>query len=214
MIRGKLLQKPIHQKMPYTLPKLIAFDLDATLWVPEMYELHGGAPFRRDDNGRVWDSAKTEIKLMGASRSILKRLVTLPEFASVKIAYVSRTEYPEWAIPCLEAFLIDGTRSMFDVSTYQEIYPGCKRRHFKQIQEKSGLPFSDMLFFDNEFGNIRDCSSIGIVSIYTPEGMTEEKWQEGLIEYARARADVKEELHHKQVKSQIIRTNKNEKESL
>jgi magnesium-dependent phosphatase 1 len=163
-----------------------------------MYELTGGAPFRRDANGRVWDAAGTEIKLMGASRSILTTLSTESKFAGVQVAYVSRTEYPEWAVPCLKTFMIDETseRSMFDVSSYHEIYPGCKRRHFKQIKEKSGISFAEMLFFDNEFGNIRDCSNIGIVSIYTPNGMTADKWEEGLREFARQRpgSDEKEEF--------------------
>lgn len=34
-------------------------------------------------------------------------------------AYVSRTEYPEWAIPCLKTFLVAGSTSMFDVSHHQ-----------------------------------------------------------------------------------------------
>lgn len=33
------------------LPKVVAFDLDATLWMPEMYQLWGGSPFKRDPSG-------------------------------------------------------------------------------------------------------------------------------------------------------------------
>lgn len=28
------------------LPKLVAFDLDGTIWTPDMYMLSGGAPFK------------------------------------------------------------------------------------------------------------------------------------------------------------------------
>jgi streptogramin lyase len=39
-------------------PRLVAFDLDGTLWYPELYMLSGGAPFRREPStGAVYDSA-------------------------------------------------------------------------------------------------------------------------------------------------------------
>ena len=186
--RFNLNQKPArHMSSSLKLPRLIAFDLDATLWVPEMYELHGGAPFRRDVKGRVFDKSNTEITLMGNSRSLLHRLATEEQFSDVRIAYVSRTEYPEWALPCLQTFLITDTenKTMLDISSFQEIYPGCKKRHFKAIREKSQIAFSDMLFFDNEWSNIRDCNSLGILSIHTPDGMTEAKWEEGLREFSK-----------------------------
>lgn len=34
------------------VPAVIAFDLDATLWYPEMYQLYGGAPFKKHENGK------------------------------------------------------------------------------------------------------------------------------------------------------------------
>ena len=37
-----------------------------------------------------------------------------------------------------------------------------------------------MLFFDNENGNIRTVSKLGVRCVYTPDGMTNEKWIEGL----------------------------------
>lgn len=34
-------------------------------------------------------------------------------------AYVSRTEYPERAVPCLKTFQITETKTMFDIGVYQ-----------------------------------------------------------------------------------------------
>jgi len=54
---------PIYHRPPTTVtmsaatsaaavPAVIAFDLDATLWYPEMYQLYGGAPFKKHENGK------------------------------------------------------------------------------------------------------------------------------------------------------------------
>lgn len=51
-----------------------------------------------------------------------------------------RTEYPEWAIPCLQQFPIPGHPrglTLYDVGMYQEIYPGSKLKHFKVIHQVS-----------------------------------------------------------------------------
>lgn len=53
--------------------------------VPEMYELPGGAPFRRDDKGRVFDSVGMQIKLMGATAEILHELATDPAWSDTKV---------------------------------------------------------------------------------------------------------------------------------
>lgn len=68
-----------------TVPRLIAFDLDGTLWDPEMYQLDGGAPFRRDSDGNVYSSAGEQMHLLGATRSILQELATDPKWAKTKV---------------------------------------------------------------------------------------------------------------------------------
>lgn len=136
--------------------------------VPEMYELPGGAPFRRDDKGRVFDSVGTPIKLLGATAEILHELATDPawsdtkvgaadslqpasrlqgvllhsrtsSFADLQVAYVSRTEYPEYAIPCLQLIQVADGISMYDLAQHHEIYPGSKRTHFQRIHKASGI---------------------------------------------------------------------------
>ncbi|KAG2488485.1 hypothetical protein HYH03_012989 [Edaphochlamys debaryana] len=177
------------------LPKLVAFDLDGTLWWPEMYMLDGGAPFRRDPKtGAVYDRRNEQIELMGASEAVLRELATDPKWADTEVAYVSRTEYPEWAIPCLKAFVIaeaDGKRplkTMYDLSAHQEIYPGSKVTHFRKIHKESGIPYDEMIFYDNESWNCKECSKLGIHCVYTPRGLTRDSWERGLADYAAAKA--------------------------
>lgn len=40
-----------------------------------------------------------------------------------------------------------------------------------------------MLFFDNEMGNIRSVSKLGVQCVYCPDGMTQAIWDEGLNKF-------------------------------
>lgn len=85
------------------VPKIVAFDLDGTLWFPEMYMLSGGAPFRRDAaTGAVFDAAGERLRLLHQTLDVFTELATDERFADTEVAYVSRTEYPEWALPALK----------------------------------------------------------------------------------------------------------------
>lgn len=46
----------------------------------------------------------------------------------------------------------------------------------------SALPF----LADNEKWNCTDCSALDITCVYTPEGLTEKKWKEGLERHRAA----------------------------
>lgn len=72
-------------KMP--LPKLVAFDLDGTIWTPDMYQLWGGgAPFSMAKNGRdLLDRSGRTVRLLGISDKILHELRTNPEMTHIKV---------------------------------------------------------------------------------------------------------------------------------
>lgn len=166
------------------LPRLIAFDLDDTLWHPEM-EKCAGSPFTRDAKGTVQDRSGTPIRLMGNSREILRVLSADRHYAGIQVVYVSRTECPEWAKELIQLVPVHGEVTMAGCSAMHlhQIYPGDKKSHFTKISKLSGVSFSDMLFFDNEFRNIRSVSTLGVTCIYTPDGMTEETWEMGLQQF-------------------------------
>ena len=95
------------------LPRLIAFDLDDTIWHPEMW-LCSGAPFRtKPEHGgdRVFCKDGEEMHFLGDARAILRWLADpngIFRQSGGKIVYVSRTSYPEFAFPLLDMMRLGG----------------------------------------------------------------------------------------------------------
>jgi hypothetical protein len=79
--------------------------------------------------------------------------VTDPRFASTKIAVVSRTDEPSWADECLKTIRITGDLTMKKVIHFEEIYKEEKKKHFRNLQKRTGIDFKvsiyllDLLFF-------------------------------------------------------------------
>ncbi len=90
------------------LPALIAFDLDGTLWCPDMYELWGGgAPFAEQAfDGVLTDKQGQPVRLLGITASIFHQLKYDPAFAHVKVAWVSCTDEPTWVYH-VTGFMLD-----------------------------------------------------------------------------------------------------------
>lgn len=181
--------------------KLIVFDLDYTLWKPEMYQLWGGggAPFTKDPKtGDVFDRQGTPVRLMGDSRAILRKL----HEEGIPIAVASKTDEPSWADECLRKIEVVPGKTMKEIITYEEIYQTNKKKHLQNLKKKTGFSFEEMIFFDNEYGNIADVSSlgkileilkstnlqillIGVISIHTPQGMTFKHLENGIEEFSK-----------------------------
>ena len=67
------------------VPKLVVFDLDYTLWDPEMY-LCDGPPFRCDKKtGKVYDSRGTQIRLFEGAIKSIRELRSNPKFANTRV---------------------------------------------------------------------------------------------------------------------------------
>lgn len=95
-----------------------------------------------------------------------------------KLGIASRTSAIEEAKKLVELF---NWKHYFH---YSEIYPGCKINHFKRFQQQSGLPFNQMLFFDDEYRNIRDVGSLGVTCIHAENGVSRSVIEEGLRTFA------------------------------
>ena len=170
-----------------SVPRLVVFDLDATLWVPEMYELWGGAPWRAQGLGRALSSKGEEVRLMGTSRETLDLLRTGTQFAGTAVAFASRTTEVEAATALIDVMQVADGVTMSQCGqkgTYAEIFPGRKTKHLANLRERTGIPYSSMLFLDNEYANIRDVGGLGVASLHTPHGITPEAWEQGLSLYA------------------------------
>jgi magnesium-dependent phosphatase 1 len=170
------------------LPKLICFDLDGTIWYPDMYMLWGGgAPFTIVNAQKLLDNAGQEVKLLGISGKILQDINTQEEFKDTQVAWVSKTDEPSWADECLRKFETPSGIKLIDTAQHKHVCKGSKASHFRNLQRETGVSFDDMLFFDNESGNIQTVRSLGVISVYCPDGMTEEIWLEGLRRFEKSR---------------------------
>ncbi|KAI1491249.1 magnesium-dependent phosphatase [Biscogniauxia mediterranea] len=67
-----------------------------------------------------------------------------------------------------------------------EIYPSSKIRHFEAIAKRTGIPYSEMLFFDDESRN-RDTESLGVTMWLVRDGVTWKEVVSGIEEWRRRR---------------------------
>jgi magnesium-dependent phosphatase 1 len=117
-------------------PKLVVFDLDNTMWTPELYQLKRSPKAGRD------------IYLFPGTIAALHELATLAEWKGTAVAFASRTNKVAWAEDLITRFEVADSVTMASLAKYKEIYPGSKRKHFEKLKADSGIPFSDMIFFD------------------------------------------------------------------
>jgi magnesium-dependent phosphatase 1 len=141
--------------------KLFVFDLDFTLW-----DAGGGwcdttNPPYAWENGKLFDRSGDWIRLYNDVEEILKELKTCNKY----VVAASRTYQPAWAQDLLHLFDID---KYFDL---KEIYPSGKIHHFKRIQNHFNLPYSKMVFFDDELRNVEEVASLGVESVFVKNGI-------------------------------------------
>ena len=152
---------------------LVVFDLDFTLWdCGGTWCDHTNPPFYKQ-NGIVRDDDDRTIRLYPDVQSILKDLSE----QNISLGIASRTGAPDWA---------DELMQLFDIKKYFqyfEIYPGSKINHFRSLQEKTGLTYSDMIFFDDEYRNISEVGQLGVEAVFVEDGVNRKMLQEhGIID--------------------------------
>lgn len=157
-------------------PRLIAFDLDYTLW-PFWVDTHVTPPFHLKGK-EVRDTFDQRVRPFPEASEVLERLAG----EGYVLAAASRTGEVRGANQLLRLF--DWDRHF----SHKEIYPGNKKTHFSRIRGASGVEYSEMLFFDDEPRNIRDLTQVGVVSILVPKtGVNKKLLKDGLAQFAAAR---------------------------
>ena len=179
--------------------RLVVFDLDFTVWQPEMYELMSRprlvqtpkdvCPRVRQEatttseNMILVDKEKTPIRVFEGAAYALQEINRLrSDGHNIHAAVASRTDQPDWAHVCMKHLkLPDGTtlsdcfQDRIEIDCLRD-----KTHHITQLQKKTGIPLEEMCFFDNEHWNIECVRKIGVLSIYTPDGMTRSAWKDAL----------------------------------
>ncbi|XP_074249359.1 magnesium-dependent phosphatase 1 isoform X1 [Saimiri boliviensis] len=130
----------------------------------------------RFGDGTVRDRRGQDVRLYPEVPEVLKRLQSL----GVPGAAASRTGEIEGANQLLELF------DLIRYFVHREIYPGSKVTHFERLQQKTGIPFSQMIFFDDERRNIVDVSKLGVTCIHIQNGMNLQTLSQGLETFAKA----------------------------
>ncbi|KAI6678340.1 hypothetical protein NL676_039136 [Syzygium grande] len=74
-------------------------------------------------------------------------------------------------------------KSMF---VAQEVFSSWshKTEHFQRIHSRTGVPFSSMLFFDDEDRNIEAVSKMGVTSILVGDGVNLKAFRQGLAKFS------------------------------
>jgi len=159
-----------------SVPSLIVFDLDNTLWTPELYQL------RKLARNNQLPVAHKDVKLFPAAKEMIMEMKKDEKYANTKFAVASRTKSVDWAHDLLDQFEL---KEWLD---YVEIFPGDKKKHFNNLKRSSGIDFEEMLFFDDardgKYGNCEPVSAMGVLSVHCPNGIYEEKiWVNAMSQY-------------------------------
>ena len=111
------------------LPRLVVFDLDNTLWTPELYTLRHFSGYA--DASPPNPVAGQDVWLLDGAAAALHELASHERWRDTKVAAASRTNKPRWASALLQEFGVPGCgerKKLADLIPLQEIYPGVPPR--------------------------------------------------------------------------------------
>ncbi|XP_046390533.1 magnesium-dependent phosphatase 1-like [Ischnura elegans] len=151
--------------------KVIAFDLDYTLW-PFRVDKESNPPFFQE-NGKVKDTKGKEYTLYPEVHQVLGKLF----LEGYTLGVASRIENIEAADQLMKYF------NLKNYFSYIFVYPGTKTNHFKDLRMHTGVEFKDMMFFDDDRRNIRDISRLGVMSVQVESGITLELLLKSIQEF-------------------------------
>ncbi|KAI0429561.1 magnesium-dependent phosphatase [Xylaria sp. FL1042] len=189
------------------LPRAVVFDLDYTLW-PFWVDTHVYPPLRPNaTHSACTDKVGETFAFYRDIASILHGL----SLAGVKLGVASRTHAPDLGREMLrllhvppasslfaeDAIAQDGKSSgggskekarkaieFFDAGL--EIYPSSKIKHFESLHKRTAIPYTEMLFFDDESRN-RDTETLGVTMWLVRDGVTWSEVESGIQEWRRRR---------------------------
>lgn len=152
--------------------KIAVLDLDWTLWrgdcgkdIAQPFYYAGSNPI---SNGEiVYDGWGRVISIYPDIRQILQGFRN----AGILIAFASRNPDAASCKALLQAF---GLYDMATVFLAHSSHGDNKNEHFATIQERTGIAYRDMIFFDDRPANISSAQDLGVTAILCkyPGGLT------------------------------------------
>lgn len=175
------LREPAASCPAKALPKLIVYDLDDTVWFPELYMI-SGAPFTKLDAGHAADVRGEVVGVYPAARASMSLVREHEKFKlrGTQIAFASRTHRGKWARWLMDAFELEDGVSMSRAASWVDIASGSKVHHFARLRDLSRARYDEMLFFDNERQNCVEVANLGVRTVYCNGGFTADAWRRGL----------------------------------
>lgn len=160
-------------------------------------------PVPGSNNTAVADKVGEHYSFYGEVPSVLYALPQL----GIRVGVASRTCAPDLAREMLKLLYVhppppppqdEGsgkkkssagkTRKAIDLfDAGLEIYPSSKLRHMEALHKRTGLPYEEFLFFDDESRN-RDTESLGVTMCLVRDGVTWAEVARGVAEWRRRRA--------------------------
>ena len=148
---------------------MIVFDLDDCLWTPEMHELPGcpeipvhgelnpnntGGKQQKGVVGLQVPRYRDTVTLYDGARKVLYELATNPIYKDVLLATASSSLEPSYSYACLAGIEILPGLTMGDMMSFNQIgrsgnLSPDKTTHFRELHDESGVPYNEMLFFDD-----------------------------------------------------------------
>lgn len=177
-------------------PSLLVFDCDWTIW-PFDCDKDVIAPFSRSPNGGVFDYYSRGSNPYLEVPAIFSAAVK----AGIPVAFLSRNPSAgpvEALLRSIEIlprpreepmFLWDAmpSREYFHCYSTNGFGNG-KDLHFANLKKATGIPFSEMLFFDDLPANIDASRAQGTVSVQVKSGVNERSVAAGLIVWRERKA--------------------------
>lgn len=77
------------------------------------------------------------------------------------------------------------TQRALDYFDFVQIFPSNKTQHFARIHQASGVPFEDMLFFDDEARNRNVETELGVTFCIVRDGLNREEVDKGVWAWRR-----------------------------
>lgn len=131
------------------------------------------------------------VSLFDGARKALREIALDPKYEGVIVAAASSSEEPTYSYSCLEGIEVIPGLFMKDMFKYTQIgrtghLTSRKTTHFKELHAESGVPYNEMLFFDDcNWGD--HCADVTatfrVVSQRTPRGMQLSEFHAGLEKY-------------------------------